>query len=226
MELFAWILLLSPLFQECLGSEVWKIVPRLLDGGIAEIPSKSYNGSTTFLCALECQMRPPCQLFRYNPNTSECDLYDGIKFKRTSYVHRNQFYQKMPDHCVTGRDEWFPEYQTCIWIPTHVSPYEEAKRLCESAGKVMLGINNFSQVLYLMDLINTKYIHIYSRRTGDITYEMDDGTLFPSTLWCPGQPYEYLDCIGVQNDPQSNWCTYPGLDDYEYCSHSSRFLCV
>lgn len=57
--------------------------------------------------------------------------------------------------CVTGRDEWFPEYQTCIWIPTKVYPYEEAKRLCESAGKVMLGTNNFSQVLDLMDLLNT-----------------------------------------------------------------------
>lgn len=57
--------------------------------------------------------------------------------------------------CVTGRDEWFPEYQTCIWIPTKFYPYEEAKRLCESAGKVMLGTNNFSQVLDLMDLLNT-----------------------------------------------------------------------
>eukprot|EP00105_Crassostrea_gigas_P034474 XP_019918622.1 PREDICTED: uncharacterized protein LOC105318058 isoform X1 [Crassostrea gigas] len=212
-------------FAECLGSEVWKIVPRLLDGGIAEIPSKSYNGSTISLCALECQMRPPCQLFRYNSDTSECDLYDGRRFKRTSNFQRNQFYQKMPEYCVTGRDEWFPEYQTCIWIPTQDYPYEEAKRLCESAGKVMLGINNFSQVLDLMALLDTQYIHVYSRRTGTNTYEMDDGTLIPSTLWCPDQPYEDSGCLGVQNDPQNDWCPSPGVDDI-ICFHTRQFFCV
>lgn len=70
-------------------------------------------------------------------------------------------YLCLSSDCVTGRDEWFPEYQTCIWIPTQVYPYEEAKKLCESAGKIMLGINNFSQVLDLMDLLNTsKYFRI------------------------------------------------------------------
>lgn len=191
------------------------------------MPAQSYNGSTTSLCALECQIRPSCQLFRFNLGTSECDLYHETRFKRTSYVHRNQFYQKMPDHCVTGRDEWFPEYQTCIWIPTQVYPYEEAKKLCESAGKIMLGINNFSQVLDLMDLLNTKYIHIYSQHVGINTYALDDGT--PITLtrppWCPWQPMEDSGCVGVQNDPSSGWCLYAGLDDIP-CTDSRPFFCL
>ncbi|XP_052690063.1 uncharacterized protein LOC128168031 [Crassostrea angulata] len=190
------------------------------------MPAQSFIGSTPSLCALECQMRPSCQLFRYNSNTSDCDLYDGRRFKRTSYVHRNQFYQKMPDHCVTGRDEWFPEYQTCIWIPTHGSLYEEAKRLCESAGKIMLGLNNFSQVLDLMDLLNTKYIQVYSQHVGFKSYALDDGTPITSTRppWCPWQPVEDWDCLGVQNEPGS-WCPYAGLDDFP-CSKSRPFFCV
>uniref|UniRef100_K1S449 C-type lectin domain-containing protein n=1 Tax=Magallana gigas TaxID=29159 RepID=K1S449_MAGGI len=133
--------------------------------------------------------------------------------------------QSYNGNCVTGCDEWFPEYQTCIWIPTHGSLYEEAKRLCESAGKIMLGLNNFLQVLNLIDLLNTQYIHVYSRRTGNKTYEMDDRTLIPSTFWCPGQPRKDSDCLGVQNDPQSSWCTSPGVDDI-ICSHTRQFFCV
>lgn len=56
---------------------------------------------------------------------------------------------------VTGRDKWFPEYQTCIWIPSQVYPFEEAKRLCESGTKIMLGTKNLSHVLDLMDLLNS-----------------------------------------------------------------------
>ncbi|XP_052701839.1 uncharacterized protein LOC128178630 [Crassostrea angulata] len=168
-------------------------------------------------------MKPSCQLFRYNANKLECDLCDGRRFKRTSNVQRNQFNQKMPDYCVTGRDEWLREFQTCIWIPSQVFPYEEAKSLCESAGKIMLGTKNLSHVVDLMDLLNAKYIHVYSRRTGTKTYEMDDRTLIPSTFLCPGQTREDSDCLGVQNDPQSNWSTSPGLDDI-ICSHTRQFF--
>lgn len=99
----------------------------------------------------------------------------------------------MPEYCVTGRNEWFREYQNRIWIPSQVYPYEEAKSICESAGKIMLGIKNLSHVLDLMDLLNAKYIHVYSRRTGTKTYEMDDRTLTLSTFLCPGQTREDLD---------------------------------
>lgn len=114
--------------QDIFGPYVWKTVPRLLDGGIAEDPSQSFTEHTASLCAMKCQLRQLCQLFRCNTLTAECDLYDGIGFRRISNVTGNQFFQKMPTSCETGRDEWFPEYQNCIWIPMYAYPYEEAKK--------------------------------------------------------------------------------------------------
>lgn len=55
---------------------------------------------------------------------------------------------------MTGQDEWFPEYQTCIWIPTYVYSYEEAKNKCEAVGKVMMGTENYPKVMHLMNVTN------------------------------------------------------------------------
>lgn len=71
-------------------------MPRVLDGGIAEDPSQSFTGHTASLCAMKCQLRQSCQLFRCNTLTTECDLYDGIAFRRNFNVTGNQFFQKMP----------------------------------------------------------------------------------------------------------------------------------
>lgn len=76
--------------------EVWKIVPRLLDGGIEEVPSQSFTVHTASLCGMQCQLRQSCQLFRFNILTTECDLYDGIAFRKISNVTGNRFFQKMP----------------------------------------------------------------------------------------------------------------------------------
>ncbi|XP_052705511.1 uncharacterized protein LOC128181239 [Crassostrea angulata] len=210
--------------QDIFGPYVWKTVPRLLDGGIAEDPSQSFTEHTASLCAMKCQLRQLCQLFQCNTLTAECDLYDGIGFRRISNVTGNQFFQKMPTSCETGRDEWFPEYQNCIWIPMYAYPYEEAKNKCEAVGKVMMGTENYQKVMHLMNVTNAKSTHVYSRHLGNNTYQWIDGTMIPASQWCPGQPAENTGCLGVQNDLDSA-CPQGGL--YEIpCSFSNRFFCV
>lgn len=71
-------------------------MPRLLDGGIAEDPSQSFTEHTASLCAIKCQLRHLCHLFRCNALTAECDLYDKIGFRKILNVTGNQFFQKMP----------------------------------------------------------------------------------------------------------------------------------
>eukprot|EP00105_Crassostrea_gigas_P042473 XP_019926621.1 PREDICTED: uncharacterized protein LOC105337542 [Crassostrea gigas] len=203
---------------------VWKTVPRLLDGGIAEDPSQSFTEHTASLCAIKCQLRHLCHLFRCNALTAECDLYDKIGFRKILNVTGNQFFQKMPTSCETGRDEWFPDYQNCIWIPMHAYPYEEAKNKCEAVGKVMMGTENYQKVMHLMNVTNAKSTHVYSRHLGNNTYQWIDGTMIPASQWCPGQPAENTGCLGVQNDLDSA-CPQGGL--YEIpCSFSNRFFCV
>lgn len=84
-------------FIECFGSHNWKIVPRLLGSGIGEAASRSFLDYTASSCAMQCQISPSCQLFRFNAHSSVCDLYDGRGYKRVSNVQGNQFYQRMPD---------------------------------------------------------------------------------------------------------------------------------
>lgn len=203
---------------------VWKTVPRLLDGGIAEDPSQSFTEHTVSLCAMKCQLRQLCHLFRCNTLTAECDLYDQIGSRKILNVTGNQFFQKMPTSCETGRDEWFPEYQNCIWIPMYAYPYEVAKNKCEAVGKVMMGTENYPKVMHLMNVTNAKSTHVYSRHLGNNTYQWIDGTMIPASQWCPGQPAENTGCLGVQNDLDSA-CPQGGL--YEIpCSFSNRFFCV
>nr|XP_022316418.1 uncharacterized protein LOC111120060 [Crassostrea virginica] len=210
--------------KECFGSHNWKIVPRLLGSGIGEAASRSFLDYTASSCAMQCQISPSCQLFRFNAHSSVCDLYDGRGYKRVSNVQGNQFYQRMPDDCVSGRDEWFPEFQACILISKELYSYEGAKTRCESEGKVMMGAEDYQKVLHLMDLINTQYIHVYSRYTGSNTYQWYDGTPVSASLWCPYQPMDDSGCLGVDL-ALMNWCPAGGLDDI-ICTDFRQFFCV
>jgi hypothetical protein len=88
-------------FPECFGLYTWKIIPRMTDWGVTEVPAQAMpTGSTQVTitsCALQCEFRRTCKLFRINKVTSECDLYDGEHYKTAKLVAGNQFYQKVPD---------------------------------------------------------------------------------------------------------------------------------
>ncbi|XP_062607079.1 C-type mannose receptor 2-like [Saccostrea cucullata] len=193
----------------------------MTDRAITEIPLESHLKLSATSCALQCQTRIVCKLFQYNKITKQCDLYDGEGYKAVERENENRFYQRMPDGCVAGRDEWFPEYQSCIWIHTESLPYEEAKQRCESGGKMMMEARNITQMQTLMNLLDLKWIHVLAFLIKDNTYEWNDGSLV-SHDWCPNQPSENTGCIGVD---LTNWCPSGGLDDYP-CTDERTFFCV
>ncbi|XP_048731361.1 uncharacterized protein LOC125648377 [Ostrea edulis] len=218
-----WILLI----EECFGLYMWRIIPRMTDFGVIEVPVQTDVNHTTSSCALECEIRATCKLFRINKWTSECDLYDGGGYKTATTVMGNQFYQKVPGsaNCITGRDEWFPEYQKCVWIHTGVLNNHEAKARCESDGKIMMGAKNKTQIQSLMNLLNFEWIHVYSRWVGPKSYEWFDGSSIPSSgWWCNNQPYEDTGCLGVDLS-MASWCPSGGIDDI-ICTNERPFFCV
>ncbi|XP_061183304.1 uncharacterized protein LOC133191572 [Saccostrea echinata] len=208
--------------KKCFGNYTWKVVPRLKNRGISEIPMHTEVDHTPSSCALKCQIIFTCKQFRYNQVTKECDLYNGEGYKAVTNEAGNQFYQRMPPNCVAGRDEWFSEYRSCIWINTDVLPYEDAKLKCESEGRTMMGAKSTTQIRNLMHLLDLKWIHAYARRTGSNSYEWLDGTRVTEG-WCPSQPDSYTDCVGVDLS-MASWCSTGGLDDIN-CTHSRQFFC-
>ncbi|XP_061183303.1 uncharacterized protein LOC133191571 [Saccostrea echinata] len=207
---------------ECFGIYVWKVVPRLNGRGVGEIPIFTEMNHTASSCALKCQIIFTCKHFRHNGVTTECALYDGEGYRAVTDVTGNQFYQKMPDDCVAGRDEWFPEWRSCILIKTDWLPYEEAKKKCELEIRTMMGAKNFTQIQNLMDSLGFKWIHVYARRTGTDSYEWFDRT--PVTEgWCLAQPDSNTGCVGV--DLSKSWCSKGGLDDFP-CTDHRQFLCA
>ncbi|XP_062622400.1 uncharacterized protein LOC134283890 isoform X2 [Saccostrea cucullata] len=154
-----WKCILLGFIKECLSSYTWKVVPRLNSRGISEIPMHTEANHTATSCALKCQMIFTCKQFRYNEVTNDCDLYNGERYKAvTNEVQGNQFYLRMPSNCVAGRDEWFSQYQSCIWLSTDFLPYEDAKRKCESEGRTMMGAKNLTQITTLMELIDQSIV--------------------------------------------------------------------
>lgn len=77
-------------------------------------------------------------------------------FLKLVFLIQLEHYFWLPLDCVSGRDEWFPEFQACILISKELYSYDGAKTRCESEGKVMMGAEDYQKVLHLMDLINTR----------------------------------------------------------------------
>ncbi|XP_061183301.1 collectin-12-like [Saccostrea echinata] len=204
---------------------IWSIIPRLTDQDVVEFAMDTIHVSSLINCAVKCQQKSSCRTFQYNGLTEMCNFYQQENCRATGSGIGNKFFQLMPQHCVSGLDEWFPEIQKCIWLPPTTLNYYDANTTCQSVSKTLISMETPAKFQFVKDLMNMMgyfWIHLYARRERENSYSWKSGSPITQN-WCPGQPDGDSPCVGLDMKLDA-WCPVGGLDDI-ICSDTRHFFC-
>ncbi|XP_062585385.1 collectin-12-like [Saccostrea cucullata] len=172
-----------------------------------------------------CQKKPSCNTFRYNGPTEVCHLYQEEHCKAAGSGIGNKFFQLMPQGCISGLDEWFPEIQQCIWLYPTALNYYDANTTCQSMSKTLINMETPAKLQFvknLMDMMGYFWIHSYARKESVNSYSWKSGSPITQN-WCPGQPDGDSPCVGLDMKLDA-WCPIGGFDDI-ICSDTRHFFC-